>query len=200
MLSETFSEKWLYLDKILWIFIYGYKDKEEYEDDRFLWRCNLICTYVDSLLANKLPLKSSFLKKSINLLKKFIWRSEPWNPVTSRMEKEPSFSRTQSNIQERALSESSQWPRAVNYFRKELHVRRSTWFWLRLWPRHGCLWTETQWVNISRHIFWLRFWLRHGCLWTETHWMNISRHVTQSFIENIVPNFENHLQKTREIK
>ena len=34
------------------------------------------------------------------------------------MDKEPSVSRTQSNIQERALSKSTQRPRAVNYFRK----------------------------------------------------------------------------------
>ena len=93
-------------------------------------------------------------------MKKFIWRDESWNPVTSKVDKEPSVSRTQSNLQERDLSESSQWPRAVNYLRKELYVRRSTGFWIRLWPR------------------------------TQTHWVNILIQVTQLFIENIVPNFE----------
>ena len=98
-------------------------------------------------------------------MKKFIWRDESWNPVTSKVDKEPSVSRTQSNLQERDLSESSQWPRAVNYLRKKLYVRRLTGFWIRLWPRHCCL-------------------------WTETHWVNILIQVTQLFIENIVPNFE----------
>ena len=98
-------------------------------------------------------------------MKKFIWRGEYWNLVPSRMYKEPTLSRTQSNIQERALSESSQRPITVNCIRKELHVRRLT-------------------------RFWIRFCSRHGCLWTETHWVNILRHVTQLFIDNIVSNFE----------
>ena len=55
---------------------------------------NLICTYADPLLANILSLKSSLFLKFINLLKKFIWQSESWNPVTSRMNKESSVSRT----------------------------------------------------------------------------------------------------------
>ena len=59
----------------------------------------ITCTYADPLLANKLPLRSIFLK-FINLLKNFIWRGESWNPATSRMDKEPSVSRTQSNILE----------------------------------------------------------------------------------------------------
>ena len=53
----------------------------------------------------------------------FIWGGEFWNSVISRMEKEPSVSRTQSKIQERALSKSSERPRAINYFCNELHDR-----------------------------------------------------------------------------
>ena len=36
----------------------------------------------------------AFLKKFINLLKKFIWRGKSWNLVTSSMDKDPSKSRT----------------------------------------------------------------------------------------------------------
>ena len=89
-----------------------------------------------------MPRKSISFFKFIYLLKKFIWRGKSWNPVTSRMDKEPSVPRTQSNIQERSLSESNQRPTAVNYFRTELHVRHSTGLSIHLWPRHGCLWTE----------------------------------------------------------
>ena len=38
--------------------------------------------------------------------------------------------------------------------------------------------------------FWIRPWSHNGCLWTESHWVNISRHATQLFIDNIVSNFE----------
>ena len=116
--------------------------KKEYKDDHFLWRFNLICTYADPLIANKLPRKSISFFKFIYLLKKFIWRGKSWNPVTTRMDKEPSVARTQSNIQERSLSESNQRPKVVNYFRTELHVRHSTGLSICLWPRHGYLWTE----------------------------------------------------------
>ena len=91
------------------------------------------------------------------------------------MDKEPSIFRTLSDTQERALSESSQRSKAVNYFRKELYVSRLNGFWIRLWPRHGCLWTETHWVNI----------LING---------------TQFFIGNIILILKNLPQKIWEIK
>ena len=71
------------------------------------------------------------------------------------MDKEPSVSRNLPNTQERALSESSQRSRAVNYLRKELYVRRLNGFWIRLWPSHSCLWTETHWGNILMELSFL---------------------------------------------
>ena len=38
------------------------------------------------------------------------------------------YPETSQTIQKEAVSESSQRPRPVNYFRKELHARRSTRF------------------------------------------------------------------------
>ena len=128
----------------------------------------------DPLLANKLSLNSIFFL-FIHLLKKCIWRGESSNPITSRMDKESSASRTQSNIQEQDFSEISQRPRAINYFPKELDVRCSNGFWIRFWPRHRCF-------------------------WTEIHWVNILVHVTQVFIENTAPNFQKPSTKDEKYK
>ena len=110
--------KWWYsykdtLWKIFWkraVFRYNFvmlcviqiKNKQKYQEDHFLWRSKLICTYADRLLVNKLPFKASFLK-FINLLKKLIWRGVSWNPATSRMDKKSRISRQQSTAEGRQL-------------------------------------------------------------------------------------------------
>ena len=151
---------------------YGYKDKEEYEDDHFLWRSNLICTYADFLHLNKLPLKSMFFKK--NLLN--FWRSlfgEANSGTLSHQgwTKNPAYPEPSQTSKKELSEKVVNGLEPLTIFAK----RRSTEFWILLWPRYGCL-------------------------LTETHWANILIHLTQLCIENIVPNFEKPSTKDMRIK
>ena len=76
----------------------------------------ITCTYADPLLANKLPLRSIFLK-FINLLKNFNLERRILEPCHIK-----DGQRTQR------IQNPVKHPRAVNYFRKKPYVRRTNGF------------------------------------------------------------------------
>ena len=123
----------------------------------------LIWSYSDPSFANKLPLKSSIsLKKLLTYWRSLFGEVNPGTLSHQGWTKNPVYPAPCQTHQEWGLSESSQRLRAINYFRKELHVRHSAGISISLWACHGCLWTEKHSVKYfntctSAIIYWKHY-------------------------------------------